>query len=59
MDSARMVMQVHDSLIVECDEGDAEEVGKILKEVMEERVAPELAVRLAVEVTIGHNWGEL
>ena len=56
---AKMVMQVHDSLIVECDEGDAEEVGKILKEVMEERVAGELPVKLAAEVTIGHNWGEL
>ena len=59
MESAAMVMQVHDSLIVECDEGDAEEVGKILKEVMEEKVAPELAVKLAVEVRVGKNWGEL
>ncbi len=28
VDSARMVMQVHDSLMVECDIQDAEEVGK-------------------------------
>ena len=56
---AKMVMQVHDSLIVECDEGDAEEVGKVLKEVMEEKVAPELAVKLAAEVTVGKNWGDL
>lgn len=57
--TARMVMQVHDSLIVECDEGDAEQVGKVLKAIMEDKVATELPVKLAVEVTVGRNWGEL
>ena len=51
-------MQVHDSLIVECDEGLAEEVGEILKREMT-GVAPELSVQLAVDVTVGKNWGEL
>ena len=55
---AELVMQVHDSLIVECDAGLADEVAKILKDQME-KVAPELAIRLAVEVTIGKNWGNL
>lgn len=55
---AKMVMQVHDSLIVECDKGMEGEVGEILKREME-GVAPELAVKLAVEVTCGGNWGEL
>lgn len=55
---ARLVMQVHDSLIVECDAGVAKEVGEILQEEME-AVAPELDVKLAVEVTTGDNWGEL
>lgn len=55
---AELVMQVHDSLIVECDESIAKDVAKILKQQMES-VAPELAIKLAVEVTIGHNWGEL
>lgn len=54
----KMVMQVHDSLIVECDKGMEGEVGEILKREME-GVAPELAVKLAVEVTCGGNWGEL
>ena len=53
-----MVMQVHDSLIVECDEKEAERAGEVLKKEME-GVAPELPVRLAVEVTVGRNWGEL
>ena len=56
--TAHLVMQVHDSLIVECEAKEAETVAKILKEKME-NVAPELPVKLAVEVTIGKNWGEL
>ena len=56
--NAEIIMQVHDSLIIECDEKDADKVAKILQEKMES-VAPELPVKLAVEVTIGNNWGEL
>ncbi len=55
---AELVMQVHDSLIVECDENIANEIAVLLKHKMES-VAPELAIKLAVEVTIGKNWGEL
>ena len=55
---AELVMQVHDSLIVECDENVADEVADILKHEMES-VAPELPIKLAIEVTIGKNWGEL
>lgn len=56
--NAELVMQVHDSLIVECDEKDAGKVAEILKQEME-NVAPELEVKLAVEVTTGKNWGSL
>ena len=56
--NAVMVLQVHDSLIIECDKEDAESVAEILKREMES-VAPELSIKLAVEVTIGQNWGEL
>ena len=55
---ADLVMQVHDSLIIDCDENQAEEISKILQTEMES-VAPELDIKLATEVTIGHNWGEL
>ncbi len=54
----RMVMQVHDSLIIECAENLTEKVSVILKEEME-NVAPELPIKLAVDVTVGENWGEL
>ena len=57
-ENAELVMQVHDSLIGECAENQADEVARILKHEME-NVAPELAIKLAVEVTIGKNWGEL
>lgn len=57
-EGANMTMQVHDSLIVECNEGMKEEVGEILKREME-GVAPELKVKLAVDVSVGKNWGEL
>ena len=56
--NANLIMQVHDSLIVECDEKDTDEISQILKQEMEQ-VAPELKVKLAVDVTIGDNWGEL
>ena len=55
---AELVMQVHDSLIVECDLAIADDVAAILQTEMES-VAPELKIKLAVEVTTGHNWGEL
>ena len=56
--SANLIMQVHDSLIVECDESKATEVSDILKTEMEQ-VAPELHIKLAVDGTIGDNWGLL
>ena len=57
-ETANLIMQVHDSLIVECDEKDVELATKILKTEME-GVAPELNIKLAVDVTVGDNWGEL
>ena len=57
-EGASLVMQVHDSLIVECDKSQAKAVAKILKTEMES-VAPELDIKLAVEISTGQNWGEL
>ncbi len=55
---AKLILQVHDSMIIECDKAQTEAISKLLRECMEE-VAPELPVKLAVDVTIGHDWGEL
>lgn len=57
-EGSRMIMQVHDSVIVECPKKDAKQIGEILRREME-NVAPELAVRLVVDVSVGKNWGEL
>lgn len=57
-EGAKLVLQVHDSLMVECGEGLVTEVKKILVKEME-NVAPELNVKLMVEVKVGDNWGEV
>jgi len=51
---ARLVMQVHDELLVEAPREEAERAAQILKREME--TAVELAVPLRVEVGIGPNW---
>ena len=56
--SAHQLLQIHDSILVECAEGDAEKVAKILKDTME-AIYPELSVNLQVDTSIGNNWGEL
>lgn len=55
--SCLQLLQIHDSILVECPEPVAENIGKILKETMENIY--KLPVRLDVDVTIGDNWGEL
>ena len=57
-EGAKLVLQIHDSLVVECDQGDEEVVKAILQKEME-GVAPELKIKLKVEVTAGQNLGEL
>jgi DNA polymerase-1 len=55
--NCNMLLQIHDSILVECPKEVAEEVGEILKDSMESIY--KLPVRLDVDVTIGDNWGEL
>jgi DNA polymerase I len=51
------LLQIHDSILVECPEPVATRVGDLLKETMQ--TIHKLPVRLDVDVTIGDNWGEL
>lgn len=53
---SRLILQVHDELIVECPEEEADHVCEVLKYEMEH--AAELAVPLTVEVHKGHSWAE-
>ncbi len=57
-DLGEQILQIHDSVLVECPKENADEVAKILKETME-NIAPELPIKLKVDVSIGENWGEL
>lgn len=52
------ILQIHDSIMVECPRANADVVADILKETMES-VMPSLPIHLKVDVSIGKNWGEL
>ena len=54
--SSRLIMQVHDELIVECPENEAERVKSLLTQEMEGVCA--LAVPLIAEAHSGKNWLE-
>jgi len=52
------ILQIHDSILVECPKENADKVADVLKRVME-GIAPELEIALKVDVHIGDTWGEL
>ncbi len=54
---SKQLLQVHDSILVECPADAAEEVGKLLQGAMENIY--KLPVRLDVDVTVAENWGAL
>lgn len=54
---ADMLLQVHDELIFEVDEGQAEAAGRAVKDLMENVF--ELDIPLKVDVKTGKNWGEV
>ena len=53
----RMLLQIHDSIVVECPAPVADRIAKLLKDTMEN--VYELPVALTVDTTVGDNWGEL
>jgi DNA polymerase-1 len=56
--NCRQLLQIHDSILVECPESEAEATAKLLKQTMES-IDKDLPVKLTVETTIGDNWGEI
>lgn len=52
------ILQIHDSILVECPQENAEKIKDIMQRAME-AVAPDLEVKLKVDVSIGTTWGEL
>ena len=53
---ARLVLQVHDELVIDCPKDEIDEVSAILKTEMENAV--QLRVPLIVEVGVGESWYE-
>ena len=53
---AKLILQVHDELIVECKRSDADKVCKILEEEMQN--AAKLKVDLLVDAHFGRTWLE-
>jgi len=57
-DLGKQILQIHDSILVECPKENADEVSELLKTIME-NVAPELKISLKVDVHSGTSWGDL
>lgn len=55
---AESVLQVHDSILVECAPANVEKVSVVMRGVME-NICPELAIKLAVEISSGMSWGDV
>ena len=51
------VLQIHDSILIECPKNNAEKVSSLLRDTME-NIYPELGIKLKVDVSSGKNWGE-
>lgn len=58
IDGASQIMQIHDSIMVECNQADAERIASEMKQVMEQ-IYPQLGVRLLVDIKIGRSWVEV
>ena len=54
---SKMILQVHDELIIDADVNEVEEVKAILQEEMEKAMA--LNVPLIAEAVVGDNWAEI
>ena len=53
---SKLILQVHDELIIETFKEEEEEVKEIMKDIMENAI--ELSVPLKVEISTGENWYE-
>jgi DNA polymerase-1 len=57
-DGASQILQIHDSIMVECREQDAEKVGAMMKQTMES-IYPGLGVNLRVDISSGKTWADV
>jgi DNA polymerase I len=54
---ARILLQVHDELVLEVDRSDLDAVARLVRDTMQNVV--ELRVPLVVDVRAGQNWAEM
>jgi DNA polymerase-1 len=57
-DDCKLLLQIHDSLILEVPKAKADKVGKMVKQTMEDAYT-KLPVKLKTDISTGKNWGEL
>jgi DNA polymerase-1 len=57
-DDCKILLQIHDSLILEVPKAKAEAVGEMVKQTMETTYT-KLPIKLKADISIGQNWGEL
>ena len=55
--NAKMLLQVHDELVLECPKDELEKTAEVVKETMAN--AYELGIPLSTEARYGNNWGEM
>ncbi len=55
--AARQLLQIHDSILVEAPEAEADQLAEELQNLMQN--VHKLPVKLTVDTAIGKNWGEL
>jgi DNA polymerase I len=55
--SGRMLLQVHDELVLECPQKELKETAQIVRKMMEN--AYKLVIPLKTEARYGHDWGNL
>jgi len=55
--NAKMLLQVHDEIVLECPKDELEKTAKVVKETMAN--AYKLSIPLSTEARYGNNWGEM
>jgi DNA polymerase-1 len=55
--ASRMILQVHDELVLECPKDELAQAARVAQEVMEG--AYQLSVPLLTEARCGYNWGQM
>jgi len=54
---SKMLLQVHDELVLECPKDEMEKTARIVQDTMTN--AYPMSIPLSTEARSGHNWGEM